>query len=53
MKKYPLAYDLSSFDAEIGGAAGLFMAFSFLLIWDLMKVVVLKCFPNYMEMILE
>ena len=32
-----LAYDFSSFVAEVGGALGLFLGFSFYLLWEFFK----------------
>ena len=33
-------YPMDSFIAEVGGALGLFLGFSFLMIWDLIQFVI-------------
>ena len=40
VEKEVLVYPFSSFLAEFGGALGLFLGFSFLMVWDVLKVVV-------------
>ena len=33
-------YPIESFVSEFGGALGLFLGFSFLMIWDIVKVII-------------
>ena len=35
-------YPIESFVSEFGGALGLFLGFSFLMIWDVVKVIVIS-----------
>ena len=39
VKKEILMYPFTSLVAEVGGALGLFLGFSFLMIWDIMEIV--------------
>ena len=39
VKKEILVYPFTSLVAEVGGALGLFLGFSFLMIWDIMEIV--------------
>ena len=42
VKKEILVYPFESLVAEVGGALGLFLGFSFLMIWDVLEIVGLK-----------
>ena len=35
-------YPIESFVSEFGGALGLFLGFSFLMIWDIVKVIMIS-----------
>ena len=35
-------YPIESFVSEFGGALGLFLGFSFLMIWDIVKVIMMS-----------
>ena len=39
-KKEVWIYPIESLISEFGGALGLFLGFSFLMIWDMMKIIV-------------
>ena len=39
-KKEVFTYPFDSFVSEVGGALGLFLGFSFIMLWDLFKVFV-------------
>ena len=40
LKTEELVYPFSSFLAEFGGALGLFVGFSFMLVWDVLQIVI-------------
>ena len=40
VKEEALMYPLTSFVAEVGGALGLFLGFSFLGLWDIMIAII-------------
>ena len=40
-------YPIESFVSEFGGALGLFLGFSFLMIWDLLKILIVKACHKY------
>ena len=49
-------YPIESFVSEFGGALGLFLGFSFLMIWDILKVIMISertklhlCYSNIDE----
>ena len=42
VKKEVLTYPFTSFLAELGGALGMFLGFSLLMIWDYLKVCLYK-----------
>ena len=44
--KEVIIYPMESFVAEFGGALGLFLGFSFMMIWDAIDVMISYCMAN-------
>ena len=42
LKKEEHVFPFSSFLAEFGGALGMFLGFSFLMVWDFVKIILIK-----------
>ena len=45
-----LLYPIESFVSEFGGALGLFLGFSFMMIWDVITLLLQRCFKYKLNM---